>query len=168
MTEHEKTNLFSAKANRLALLSDRILGAPEEIDAAEANELLREASIDPQELKARFHRRFDNLAKEYAARGKRVPPLLKQALADLRPGVSQSRTERELLREAQTTVRHLLMQAKQLPQLLAQIPNLTLAAAYRSKKELSDRDKRLLDEVAQQIARRNKNGKRSGRLRDRA
>jgi len=166
MTEHEKSDLFATRANRLALLSDRILGDPEEIDAAEAKELLREADIDPEELKARFHRRFDTLAKAHAAQGQRVPPLLKQALADFRPGVSHSRTERELLREAQTAVRRLLRQAKQLPQLLAKMPNLALAAAYRSKKELSDRDKRLLDEVGEQIANRKKNAKRGGRLRD--
>ncbi len=166
MTEHEKTDRFAAKARRLALLSDRVLGDPQEIDTAEAEELLRAANIDPQELKARFHRRLDNLAKEYADKGQRVPPLLKQALADLRPGVPHSRTERELLREARTAVRHFLKQAKLLPQLLAKIPNLTLAAAYRSKKELSDRDRKLLDEVGQQIANRKKNAKRSGRLRD--
>ena len=132
----------------------------------EAEELLRAANIDPQELKARFHRRFDNLAKAYAAKGQRVPPLLKQALADLRPGVSHSRTERELLREAQTAVRHLLKQAKQLPQLLAKVPNLTLAAAYRSKKNLSERDRRLLDEVVQRLESRKKNVKRGQRSRD--
>jgi hypothetical protein len=131
MTEREKPDLFTTKAVRLALLSDRILGDPKEIDAMEAEELLRAANVDPQELKARFHRRFDDLAKSYAAKGQRVPPLLKQALADLRPGVYHSRTERELLREAQTAVRHLLSHAKQLPRLLAKIPNLTLAAAYR-------------------------------------
>ena len=118
----------------MALLSDRILGDPKEIDAGEAEELLRAANIDPQGLKARFHRRFDTLAKEYAAKGQRVPPLLKQALADLRPGVAHSRTERALLREAQTAVRNLLKRATQLPQLLAKVPNLTLAAAYRNKK----------------------------------
>jgi hypothetical protein len=166
MTEREKSDLFTTKAVPLALLSDRILGDPKEIDAVEAEELLRAANIDPQELKARFHQRFDNLAKEYAARGQRVPPLLKQALADLRPGVSHSRTERELLREAQTAVRHLLKQVKQLPRLLANIPSLTLAAAYRSKKELSERDKKLLDEVARQLEDRKKNGKRGGRSRD--
>jgi len=165
MTEREKPDLFATKATRLALLSDRILGDPKEIDAAEAEELLHAANTDPQELKARFHRRFDNLAKEYAAKGQRVPPLLKQALADLRPGASHSRAERELLREAQTAVRHVLKQAKQLPQLLAKIPNLTLAAAYRSKKELSERDRRLLDEVARQLENRAKNGKRNRRLR---
>jgi hypothetical protein len=166
MTEPEKPDLFVTKAGRLALLSDQILGDPMEIDAVEAEELLRAVNIDPQELKARFHRRFDNLAKEYAAKGQRVPSLLKQALADLRPGVPHSRTERELLREAQRAVRHLLSQAKQLPRLLAKIPNLTLAAAYRHKKELSEHDKKLLDDVARNLEKRKKNGKRGGRSRD--
>jgi len=159
MTEREKPDFFTTKASGLALLADRILGDPKEIDSVEAQELLQAANIDPQELKARFHRRFDNLAREYAAKGQRVPPLLKQALADLRPGVSRSRTERELLREAQTAVRHLLKQANQLPQLLAKVPNLTLAAAYRNKKRLSEHDKKLLDDVARNLGNHKKNVK---------
>jgi hypothetical protein len=159
MTEREKHDLFTAKASRVALLSDRILGDPKEIDAVEAEELLRAVNIDSQGLKTRFHRRFDNLAKEYAAKGQRVPPLLKQALADLRPGVTRSRTERELLREAQTAVRNLLKRATQLPQLLAKVPNLTLAAAYRNKKELSEHDKKLLDDVARNLESHKKNVK---------
>ena len=57
MTEREKPDLFATRANRLALLADRILGDPKEIDTVEAEELLQSANIDPQELKARFHRR---------------------------------------------------------------------------------------------------------------
>ena len=82
MTEREKPDLFATDAARLALLADRILGDPKEIDAAEAEELLLAANIDAAELKARFHRRFDILARAYAAKGQRVPSLLKQALAD--------------------------------------------------------------------------------------
>jgi hypothetical protein len=54
---------------------------------------------------------------------------------------------------------------KQLPQLLAKIPNLSLAAAYRSRKEISELDKKLLDEVAQRLESRKKNGKRGERSR---
>lgn len=151
MTEREKSELVAAKANRLALLSDRILGAPEEVDAAEAEELLRATSIDPQQLKARFHWRFDELARQYASKGQRVPPLLKQALADFRPGVSSSRAERELLREARSAIRNLLKQAKRLPELLAKTPDFSLAAAYRKKTELSEHDKKLLDDVARSL-----------------
>jgi hypothetical protein len=154
MTRNQKTDRFNARAQRVALLSDRVFGAPNEMDVVEAVDLLRAADIDPEELRARFHARFDGLAKEHAAKGQRVPPLLKQALADFRPGVSNSRAERELLREAQTSIRHLLKQVKQLPQLLAKLPSLTLAAAYRSKKELSEQDRKLLDEVAEVLQRR--------------
>jgi recombinational DNA repair protein RecR len=56
-----------------------------------------------------------------------------------------------------------LKQVKQLPQLLAKIPNLTLAAAYRNKKELSEHDKKLLDDVARNIENRKKNVKPGGR-----
>ena len=86
MTHREKPD-FVARANRVAILSDKILGGPEEIEIAEAVELLLATGIDSQELKARFHQRFDDLAKKYAAKGQRVPPLLKQALADFREGI---------------------------------------------------------------------------------
>jgi len=166
MTHREKPD-FVARANRVAILSDKILGGPEEIEIAEAEELLLATGIDSQELKARFHQRFDDLAKKYAAKGQRVPPLLKQALADFRPGVSHSRPERELLREAQAAVRHLLEQARQLPDLLDKIPHLTLAAAYRNRKGLSERDKKLLDELARSLQDRKNRGKRRPRSRGR-
>ena len=154
-----KNKIFDARAARIALLSDRVLGPPNEIDAAEAEDLLRAMNLDPQELKAEFHRRFDALAKQHAARGERVAPLLKQALADFRPGASQSRPERELLRQAQTAIRQVLRQVQQLPQLLQQLPDLTLVTAYRRKKELSEHDRELLDEIAEQLRNRGKDGK---------
>ena len=159
MTNKNKIDSFDARAARIALLSDRILGPPNEIDAAEAEDLLRAMNIDPQELKAEYHRRFDALAKQHAARGERVARLLKQALADFRPGVSYSRPERELLREAQTAIRQVLRQVQQLPQLLQQLPDLTLATAYRKKKELSEHDRELLDEIAEQLRNRGKVGR---------
>ena len=160
MMKDAKPDLFAARANRVAILSDRLLGVPDEMDAAEAEELLRAADIDPQGLKARLFQRFDGLARRYAAEDRRVPPLLKQALADLRPGVSSSRGERESVREAQAAIRTFLKQAKQLPELLANLPNLTFAAAYRNRKELSEHDKELLDETAEYLQRRGKDAKR--------
>jgi len=159
VTNKNKIDSFDARAARIALLSDRILGPPNEIDAAEAEDLLRAMNVDPQELKAEFHRRFDALAKQHAAQGERVAPLLKQALADFRPGASHSRPERELLRQAQTAIRQVLRQVQQLPQLLQQLPDLTLATAYRKKKELSEHDRELLDEIAEQLRNRGKVGR---------
>jgi hypothetical protein len=156
VTNENRSDSLDARAARIALLSDRVLGPPNEIDAAEAEDLLRALNIDPRKLKAEFHRRFDALAKQYADRGQRVPPLLKQALGDFRPGVSDSRPERELLREAQAAIRQVLRQARRLPQLLPQLSNLTLAASYRNKKELSEHDRELLDEVAEELRNRGK------------
>jgi hypothetical protein len=151
MNRNQKTDPFRARAQGVALLSDKVFGVPGEPDVVEAENLLRAADIDPGELRARFHARFDTLAKTYAAKGQRVPPLLKRALADFRPGVSHSTVERELVRDAQTSIRLLLKQAKQLPQSLAKLPRLTLVVAYRHKKELSEHDKKLLDEVAEDL-----------------
>ena len=156
MTNKNRSDSFDARAARIAFLSDRVLGPPNEIDVAEAEDLLRALNIDPRELKAEFHRRFDALAKQYAGRGERLPSLLKQALGDFRPGVSDSRAERELLREAQAAIRQMLRQVTRLPQLLLQLPNLTLATAYRTKKELSEHDRQLLDDVAEQLRNRGK------------
>jgi len=159
VTNKNKIDSFDARAARITVLSDRVLGPPNEIDAAEAEDLLRAVNIDPQELKAEFHRRFDALAKQHAARGERVAPLLKRALADFRPGVPHSGPERELLREAQTAIRQVLRQTQQLPQLLQQLADLTLATAYRKRKELSEHDRELLDEIAEQLRNRGKDGK---------
>ena len=148
MTKDDRSDRLGPKALRLALLSERVLGASDEIDGQEAEELLRAAGSDSQELKTRLHRRFDGLAKQYASEGRRVPALLKHALADLRPGLSESRAERELLREARTAVRALLKKVKELPQLLTSLPDLTIAAAYRNRKDLSEHDRQLLDELA--------------------
>jgi hypothetical protein len=38
---------------------------------------------------------------------------------------------------------------------LARLPRVTLATAYRNKKELSERDKKLLDDLAEDLLKRN-------------
>src|SRR5258707_15269192 len=83
MGEQKEEDLFPQNA-RLAQLSDSLYGSPSQLDAGEARELLRRAGIDPEDVKARLYRKFDALAKEYAAAGRPVPALLKQALSDLR------------------------------------------------------------------------------------
>ena len=158
-------SLFEQKATRLTVLSDCLSGRPSEIDAAEAEELLRAGNIDPQELKARFHQRFDILAREYAAKGRRLPPLLKQALADLRPGLRSSRKERELAREARSSIRRIIEQVRRIPVLLEKAPILTFASAYRKKKGLSERDKKILEEVAQDLGKPSKDRKTGRRAR---
>ena len=76
MSEQKERDLFPQKA-RLAQLSDSLYGSPSELVARGNRELLRRAGIDPEDVKARLYRKFDALAKQYAAAGRPVPVLLK-------------------------------------------------------------------------------------------
>lgn len=154
MSEQKEKDLLPQNA-RLAQLSDSLYGSPSELESREARELLRRARIDPEEVKACLYRRFDALAKEYAAAGRPVPALLKQALSDLRPGVSGSPKERTLVREARAAIRSVIDHAQRMQERLARLPRVTLATAYRNKKELSERDKKLLDDLAEDLLKRN-------------
>jgi hypothetical protein len=154
MSEQKEKDLFPQNA-RLAQLSDSLYGSPSQLDAGEARELLRRAGIDPEDVKARLYRKFDALAKEYAAAGRPVPALLKQALSDLRPGVPGSPKERALVREARAAIRSVIDHAQRMQERLARLPRVTLATAYRNKKELSERDKKLLDDLAEDLLKRN-------------
>jgi len=136
MSEQKEKDLFPQNA-RLGQLSDSLYGSPSQLDAGEARELLRRAGIDPEDVKARLYRKFDALAKEYAAAGRPVPALLKQALSDLRPGVPGSPKERALVREARAVIRSVIDHAQRIQERLARLPRVTLATAYRNKKELS-------------------------------
>lgn len=154
MSEQKEKDLFPQNA-QLAQLSDSLYGSPSQLDAGEARELLRRGGIDPEDVKARLYRKFDALAKEYAAAGRPVPALLKQALSDLRPGVPGSPKERALVREARAVIRSVIDHAQSIQERLARLPRVTLATAYRNKKELSERDKKLLDDLAEDLLKRN-------------
>jgi hypothetical protein len=154
MSGQKEKDLFPQNA-RLAQLSDSLYGSPSQLDAEEARELLWRAGIDPEDVKARLYRKFDALAKEYAAAGRPVPALLKQALSDLRPGVPSSPKERASVREARAVIRSVIDRAQRIQERLARLPRVTLTTAYRNKKELSERDKKLLDDLAEDLLKRN-------------
>ena len=133
MSEQKEKDLFPQKA-RSAQLSDSLYGSPSERVAREARELLRRAGIDPEDVKARLYRKFD----AQTVRGSRpaVPGRsLKQALSDLRPGAPGSPKERALGREARAAIRSVIDHAQRMQERLARLPRVTLATAYRNKKE---------------------------------
>jgi len=101
---------------------------------------LRRAGIDPEDVKARLYRRFDALAKEYAAAGRPVPALLKQALSDLRPAYWFPKGK-NTSSPSRAAIRSVIDHAQRMQERLARLPRVTLATAYRNKKELSERDK---------------------------
>src|SRR5258708_27989397 len=121
MSEQKEKDLFPQNA-RLAQLSDSLYGSPSQLDAGEARELLRRAGMDPEDVKAPLYRRFDALAKEYAAAGRPVPALLKQALSNFRPWRPAFPKERTLAREARAAIRRVIDHAQRMPERLAWLP----------------------------------------------
>ena len=132
--------------NRITKLSDRLFGDPEEVDATEADELLAAAGLDTSELENRMYSRLHQEAQKYWMKQEALPPLLKKALADLRPATAPARNESELAQQAKSSVERLCEAAKLLPALLqGQTP--TFATAYRRKGELTDTDKELIEQT---------------------
>jgi hypothetical protein len=130
--------------NRIAKVSDRLFGDPEEVDATEADELLAAAGLDSSELENRMYSRLHSEAQKHWMKQEALPHLLKKALADLRPTTAPARNEFELTQQAKSSVERLIEVAKLLPTLLqSQTP--TFATAYRRKGELTDTDKDLIE-----------------------
>lgn len=133
-------------------LSEALLGDPSEMETAEAEELLKSAGIDPNELKASFYRRMREQSKTYTAAGRPVPPLVEKALEDLRPrDTEQDREDQSEFRMARLVIQQLLREIQELPQRLGAgfVPAFT--AAYRNRTELSDRDQKTLDKIAEDL-----------------
>ena len=65
--------------------SDALFGTAEELTGAEADEVLRAAGIDVEQLKRQAYERLYREAQSYWNKNEELPPRLKKALADLRP-----------------------------------------------------------------------------------
>ena len=89
----KKLNPREAK-NRFTKLSEALFGEPSEIDDAEAEELLAAAGVDASELDTRMYSRLNKTAQNYWMKQQSVPPLLKQALEELRPASAPPATIR--------------------------------------------------------------------------
>lgn len=132
--------------NRITKLSDRLFGDPAEVDATEADELLTAAGVDGSELENRMYSRLHHEAQKYWMKQEALPPLLKKALASLRPANAPARNESELAQQAKSSVERLIEVARLLPTLLQdQTPS--FATAYRRKGELTDSDEDLIEKA---------------------
>lgn len=128
--------------------SDGLFGEADEIDIAEAEELLKAAGVDPARLEENLYRRMLAHREEHLRDGKPVPELLEQAIRDLQPGAGPHDDESDLLRTVRFHVKRLLTEIRNLPELL-ETPAFT--AAYRNRSELSARDKKTLDKMAAEL-----------------
>lgn len=146
-----KTEFSDQRLARLNRLSERLFGEAVEIEPAEAEELLKTAGIDPARLKGALYQRMLERSRGYSDAGQLQPPLLRQALEDLKPVSEGSKTEGTMAWTARLAVTRLLSQIRELPKLLNAGFTPVFTAAYRNRKELSARDKQILDQVAEDL-----------------
>lgn len=133
---------------------ENLFGKASEMDSVEAEALLRAAGIDREVFQANLHRRFERQLRRYRTAGKPVPQLLEKAADDLLPIRAPARNEKELYRQAKRVVRRALERAKVWSRIAEgqEVPVFTMA--YRHKKQLSERDKKILDAVAEALRKR--------------
>lgn len=144
---------------QLDRLSEGLLGDPSEVGSIEAEELLQAAGLDPRKLKNRLCQRMLKRAEEYSHAGRPLPPLLKQAIEDLRPDRDKRVAANSAPATARLAVTRLLQEIAELPKRLSGGVMPTFSAAYRNKKELTARDKKVLDRVAEDLRGRKRDGK---------
>jgi len=138
--------------NRIKSLSESIFGGSGDLDIDEAEDLLRLAGCDPNALAADMYKRLYKDAQRYWNAGTTVPPLLKKALDDLRPPTEPPRNEKELEAQAQAKVESVVEQASAFP-IWSQLSEVSFkAAAWRSKGELSEKDKNTLEEISKKLS----------------
>lgn len=145
---------FEERRNELFQLSDRLFGSAEELSLPEAEALLRATGIEPDEVVKRVRERMAATANSYSLAERAVPALLEQALAELGPEMDSSARESALFREARAAVKGVLDEVKRIRTRMTGGVSLTFASAYRKKRELSERDKKLLDDVVDDLRKR--------------
>jgi hypothetical protein len=144
-----RADAFAEQMNRLTCLSNSLFGEAVEMDSSEAEALLRVGGIDPESLKSGLYRRLRQQAQARRNGGKSLPKIFTEALDALRPLAPSSQIETEIVRQTKAAVKRVIEKAKSLHLLLEgqDVPAFTMA--YRNKKELSPRDKELLDSVTE-------------------
>lgn len=145
-----KTRHSKEIRERIEALSNALLGEPEDISYEEAQELLSLSGIDLDATATSAYEHLRAEAERSWAANKPIPKLLKTALDDLRPSTEPPRTERQLQAQAKARIERIVEAAKsaflqRAPRPAFQVSN------YRKKSDVSDRDKSLLDDLANEL-----------------
>jgi hypothetical protein len=140
--------------NRINRLSEALFGTPDEIGEEEAEQLLSEAGLDPEAINERVYKRLYAEAQQFWMAKKELPPLLKKALEDLRPLSAPPRNESELARQAKAGVERIVEKAKLVASALVPDAPLEFAESYRNKQGLTEKDRKSLNAVQEQLKRK--------------
>lgn len=134
---------------RLNGLSNCLFGEATEVGPAEAVEMLQAAGIDPARLKAALYGKALARSAQYSKAGEPLPPLLRQALFDLRP--DSGGDEATVAQAARLAIARLLEEIRALPIRPEAGFAPMFMAAYRNRKDLSVGDKKVLDGLVNDI-----------------
>jgi hypothetical protein len=140
--------------NRINRLSEALFGTPDEIGEEEAERLLSEAGLDSEAINDRLYKRLYAEAQQFWMAKKELPPLLKKALEDLRPLSVPPRNESELARQAKAGVERIVEKAKLVASALVPDAPLEFAESYRNKQGLTEKDRKSLNAVQEQLKRK--------------
>jgi hypothetical protein len=132
------------------ILSNRLYGEAIEMDFAEGEDLLRQTGVEPNVF---LRRVSDKLATRAETHGRQRNPtaiVLEKAIGRLRAAAS-AWERAESTEEAKTVIRSLFERIRLPPEAFEANISLSFSAAYRKKKDLSEKDKSLLDAVAREL-----------------
>ncbi len=118
-----------------------------EMSQADVRRALAEAGVDRDQLRARLHERANQLARQMRSAGESAPPALKRLL-------EQTADSRELPDHPQ---RAFEKASKYLSNLLGPAPSTAppqIVGAFRGEGDLTDRDKKTLDAIDEELLRR--------------
>ncbi len=133
------------KSQHWKRLLDALFGEFEDMDAAEAEQILESAGIDYEAVKRRMYDKLSANAASLRLKGKNVPADLQEALEAFRPLDAPPRTEEEAKRQAQGMLSRFLGKQPEVP------GSLRFAFSYRNRGELTPEDVRLLDSMVEKL-----------------
>ena len=132
-------------------LSNRLFGEAVEMDFAEGEDLLSEAGVEPDVFLRRVSDKLRTRAETHGRQGNPSAILFEKAIGRLRAAATSAREKTELTEEAKSVIQRLFERIRLLPEALEGKISLSFSAAYRKKKDLSEKDKSLLDAVAREV-----------------
>ena len=139
----------------LSQMSDALLPSIEELGDEERRTILEASGLDEDSVIQKAHHALQELAgRKYLSQGKRVPPQLREALLQLKPAGPRERIELETGR-ARATIRSIFDEVKQNTAAILnpRRPASRLEPAFRNKKDMSEADRKQLDELQEELDR---------------
>jgi len=138
--------------NEIIAESRRLLGDVEEMDKPELVEMLNNSERPAEAVRQVAFSVFENLLREYRLRGEHPPQRYIDLVTQLRPAQNLSHNQDTLVKQAKKWVADLLAGS-------AGGTETSLQFAFHHRAELTDADRRILEEAEAEVSRKMKRKK---------